>query len=69
MACTAGVCGTFPASVQAIQDCDSGNASQCQTAYTNNWNRTCKQIHDTYGGAGQALPTGSHAYRVTYTYH
>ena len=60
------VCG--PAAVKAITLCDLGLLTWCQTAYENNWNRTCKQILDTYNDAGWTLPEAPHEYRVTYAY-
>ena len=54
--------------VNAIQQCDLGDLASCQAAYTNNWNRTCKQIQDTFAANLMTLPTAPHDYRVTYKY-
>ena len=54
--------------IKTLQACDKGDVKQCQAGYTNNWNRTCKQIRDTYVNHGTMLPVAPYQYRLTYTY-
>jgi|GEM_PF-3123116 len=49
--------------VTVITSCNNGNATDCTTAYNNNYNRTCTQIKTAFTAAGQTATNGT--YKIT----